>query len=99
MIQCYSSNMKQWLPRLVEALTVRGMKNKILSAGTKFQIGGCPGQRTQFHLFVVKSLIALRLDEGEGCLITAVDIKKFFDKQSLTDAMQTLHRAKVKSLV
>ena len=89
-------HMKQWLPRLVEALTVRGMKDEILSAGTKFQIGGCPGQRTQFHLFVVRSLIALRKEEGEGCIMTAVDIKKFFDKQSLADAMQTLHRANVK---
>ena len=89
-------HMKQWLPRLVEALTVRGMKNEILSAGTKYQIGGCPGQRTQFHLFVVRSLIAIRRKEGEGCIITAVDIKKFFDRQSLAYAMNTLHRAKVK---
>jgi hypothetical protein len=44
---------------------------------------------------VVRSLIALRREEGEGCILTAVDIKKFFDKQSLSDAMQTLHKAKV----
>ena len=45
-------HMKQWMPRLCEALTVAKMKEDILNAGTKFQIGGCPGQRTQFHLFV-----------------------------------------------
>ena len=49
-------HMKLWLPRLCEAVTVRGMKDDILAAGTKFQIGGCTGQRTQFHLFVVRSL-------------------------------------------
>ena len=68
---------------------MRGMKDDILAAGTKFQIGGCPGQRTQFHLFVVRSLIALRLEAGEGVIINAVDIMKFFDKQN------SLSKAKV----
>ena len=89
-------HMKMWLPRLCESLAVQGMKEDILAAGTKYQIGGCPGQRTQFHLFVVRSLVALRMEEGEGCVLTAVDIRKFFDKQNLVDAMQTLHKAKVK---
>ena len=89
--------MKHWMPRLCEAVTVGRMKEEILAAGTKFQIGGCPGQRTQFHLFVIKSLIALRTEEGGSVLLTAVDIRKFFDKQSLVDAMHTLYQAKVKS--
>ena len=70
--------MKHWMPRLCEAVTVGRMKEEILAAGTKFQIGGCPGQRTQFHLFVIKSLIALRTEEGGSVLLTAVDIRKFF---------------------
>ena len=77
--------------------SVRKIKDNILGAGTKLQIGGRPGQRTQFHLFVVKSLIAARRLEGEGCILFVVDIRKFFDKQSLVDAMHTLHKAKVKS--
>ena len=89
--------MKHWMPRLCEAVTVGRMKEEILAAGTIFQIGGCPGQRTQFHLFVIKSLIALRTEEGGSVLLTAVDIRKFFDKQSLVDAMHTLYQAKVKS--
>jgi hypothetical protein len=88
-------HMKHWLPRLVEALTVSKMKEDILKASSKFQIGGRPGQRTQFHLFVVKSLIALRKAEGEGCILTLVDIRKFFDKQSLIDAMNTLAKANI----
>ena len=39
-------HLKEWLPRICEALAVREMKDTILSAGTKYQIGGCPGQRT-----------------------------------------------------
>ena len=91
--------MKIWLPRLCESLAVQGMKEDILAAGTKYQIGGCPGHR-QFHLFVVRALIALWMEEGEDCVLTAVNIRKFFDKQNLVllvvDAMQTLHKAKVK---
>ena len=78
-------HVKLWMPRLCEA------------AGTRFQIGGCSGQRTQFHLFVIKSLIAVRTSEGEGCILTAMNIRKFFDKQSLVDAMNTLYQAKVKT--
>ena len=65
------------MPRLCEAVTVGRMKDDILAAGTKFQIGGVPGQRTQFHFFVIKSLIAVRIKEGAGCLLTGVDIRKF----------------------
>ena len=39
--------------------------------------------------------MALRMSEGEGCILTMVDIRKFFDKQNLIDAMNTLHRAQV----
>ena len=90
-------HLKLWMPRLLEALAVGRMKEEILEAGTRYQIGGCPGQRTQFHLFVIKSLIAVRTRDGEGCVLTAVDIRNFFDKQSMVDAMKTLHEAKVKS--
>ena len=57
-------HLKEWLPRICEALAVREMKEAIFEAGTKYQIGGCPGQRTQFHLFVLKSLIAMKVQPG-----------------------------------
>ena len=91
-------HLKEWLPRICEALAVREMKGAIFSAGTKYQIGGCPGQRTQFHLFVTKSMIALRLHRGgrnAGTILTVADIMKFFDKQSLVDAMDSLYQAKI----
>ena len=70
-------HMKDWLPCLVEALTVGQMKDDIFLAGTKFQIGGCPGKRTVFHLFVVKSNIALKDMQGAGVIMTSLDIIKF----------------------
>ena len=89
-------HVKHWMPRLCEAVTVGRMKDNILAAGTKLQIGGVPGQRTQFHLFVIKSLIAVRIKEGAGCVLTAVDIRKFFNKQSLVDAYLTPSKSKNK---
>ena len=73
-------HLKEWLPRICEAVAVREMKDAIFEAGTKYQIGGCPGQMTQFHLFVIKSLIALRLHPGgrnTGTILTVADIMKF----------------------
>ena len=88
-------HIKDWLARLVEALTVEPMKAKIFEAGTKFQIGGCPGMRTVFHLFVVKSNIIMKLKSGQGVIMTFLDLIKFFDKQSLIDACDALFNAEV----
>ena len=90
-------HIKDWLARLVEALAVQQMKADIFQAGTKFQIGGCPGMRTVFHLFVLKSNIALKVSSGHGVILTLLDLIKFFDKQSLIDACDALHQANVNS--
>lgn len=80
-------HMKDWLPRVCEAMVVTGgLRDTILHNSTKFQIGGQPGMRTQFHLFTVKSIMGIREKENSGVILTVADIKKFFDKESLTDA-------------
>ena len=66
------------------------LKNEILEAGTKFQLGGKPGMRVQFHLFVVKSLLAMKAKNKEGAIVWSVDLEKFFDKEVLVDCMDTL---------
>ena len=63
---------------LVEALTVHPMKEDIFTAGSKFPIGGCPRKRTTFNLFVIKSIIALKLLMGEGDILTLLDLVKIF---------------------
>ena len=88
-------HMKDWLPRLVEALTVGQMEKGIFAARTKFQIGGCPGKRTVFHLFVVQSNIARKNQLGTGVIMTLLYLIKFIDKQSLVDACDALYKAKV----
>ena len=39
----------------------------------------------------------LRVMEGDGVILRAVDIQKCFDKQSLVDALNTLHQANKES--
>ena len=84
--------MKQWLPRVCESLVVNYIKDPIIDSSTKYQIGGQPGKRSQFHLFVLKSVIGLREVSDSGAVITSVDIEKFFDRESLSDTILTLHR-------
>ena len=74
-------HLKEWLPRLCEAMVVEGGLS--LKNSTKFQIGGQPGMRTQFHLFAVKSVIGMRERERRGGFLTVADIQKYFDKESL----------------
>ena len=62
-------HMKEWKARLAEALEVEGMKDDILESGTKFQLGGKPHMRVQFHLFVLKSLLALKAKNKERAIV------------------------------
>ena len=59
-------HMKEWAARLTEAIEVEGMKDDIINAGTKFQLGGKPQMRVQFQLFIVKSVVALKTKQKEG---------------------------------
>ena len=83
-------HMKEWTVRLMESLEVEGMKSDILEAGTQYQLGGKPGMRAQFHLFVVKSILAMKASIKEGTIVWSVDLEKFFDKEVLVDCLDTL---------
>ena len=82
-------HMKEWLPRLTEALTVNLMKDDILESGTKYPIGGVPGNRVEEHLLVVKSIIQLYIQRRSGVIMQLVDIQKFFDSEILRTIMTT----------
>ena len=82
--------MKEWLPRLTEALTVNLMKEDILASGNKYQIGGIPGHRVEENLIVVKSIIQRYIDLKRGVIIQLVDIEKFLDTEILRTVMTSL---------
>ena len=50
---------KGWLQRTVEAMVVMEMKSPILLASTPYHIGGQEGNRSQQHLFTVRSVMAI----------------------------------------
>ena len=84
-------HLKDWLPRVCESLVVNKMKEDIIEATTKYQCGGVPRMRPQFHLFVIKSAMALALENKEGRIFTLTDIVKFYDKEMLNDAILATH--------
>ena len=86
---------KDWMPRFFEDLVVSKMKNKVNKKTTKYQIGGMKGHRSSEHLFSVKSIIAYYAFMDWPLLIQCIDIRKFFDKENLRDAMCALYSAGV----
>ena len=62
-------HMKEWTARLAEALEVEVMKDAILGADTKFQLGRRPRMGVQFDFFVVNSLLALKAKNKEGAIV------------------------------
>ena len=62
---------------------------------SKFQIGGVPGHRPQEDLFSIKSVISLYKYLSIPLFLQLLDISKYFDKENLRDAMDTLHEAGV----
>ena len=75
-------HMKDWLPKL--------------DSGTKYQIGGKPCNRVEEHLITAKALIARSIVSGGGCMIQVVDIKGFFDAESLRGVMGSLYKAEIR---
>ena len=86
---------KPWLPRTVESMVVLKMKPMLLKKMTKFQIGGAPGHRSSEHIFSAKSMIQYNEMLGNATLMQTYDIRKFFDKEVLKDAMDEIHNAGV----
>ena len=82
---------KDWLPRTVEAIVVKEMEPAIVSATSRFQIGGVQGHRPQEHLFSVKSLVGKYLQEKKMIILVCYDISGFFDKEVLADVVEELH--------
>ena len=90
-------HIKDWLPRCCEALVVGRMKPNILSAGTKYQIGGLPNHRVEEHLVTLKAIVSRSAfcKPNSGAIVKLVDIKGFFDSESLRGVMISLCEANI----
>ena len=87
---------KEFIPKLFEGIIVDKSKEKIISKVSKFQVGGLPKHRSQEHLFCVKSVISLYSSLSLPLYIQIYDISKYFDKEILKDAMDTLYNCGIK---
>ena len=81
---------KSWFPRLVESLVVEdGLRRPLVEGSSIYQIGGQAGHRSEELVFALKSVIALRRQQGKLTIIQTYDISKFFDKEMMEDAVLT----------
>ena len=87
---------KDYVPKLFEGIIVDKSRDRIIKTTSKFQIGGIPGHRSQEHLFCVKSVIELYSTLNIPLFIQIFDISKYFDKEILKDAMDTLYRCGIR---
>ena len=88
---------EHYLPRTVESLVVRKMKDDILSQSTMYQVGGQPGHSIEEHLFTIRSLMELLETRGQGMIFTLIDLVAFFDREDIYDAVSTLYETGVNS--
>ena len=87
---------KEYVPKCFEGIIVDKSKDKIVANCSKFQIGGMPKHRSQENLFSVKSVLALYSMLDLPLYMQVFDISKYFDKEILKDAMDTLYKCGIK---
>ena len=85
-------HMKPWQAKLCEGLVTETMKDDIVKACPKIQIGGIPKSMSVEHLVTVKTWMAMKEQKKENGIFQVFDMEKFFDKESLLDTMYTLHK-------
>ena len=84
---------KFWFPRTVEGLVViGGLKKPLVEGSSIYQIGGQPGHRSEEHVFVLKSVIAMYRTQGKPVIVQTSDISKFFDKEMVEDAIKICYK-------
>lgn len=66
-----------------------GLKEPLLRGSSMYQIGGQPGHRAEEHMFVLKSSVARQRAQGKMVILQGYDVSKFFDKETIEDAVLT----------
>ena len=84
------------IPKLFGNLITNLIKPTIEENISPFQIGAMSGHRSEEHLFTLKSVLALVEKNKEATSIQLLDLVKYFDSESLADALNELHREKVR---
>ena len=77
-------------------LIVNKSKGWMIQKCSKFQIGAIQGHRPQEHLFTLKSMMSYYDMLNLPIIIQVYDLSKYFDKEMLRDAMNSLYEADIK---
>ena len=85
-------HMRQWRSKLLEALITEVMKDDIVNATPKMQLGGMPGASSVEHLVTLKTWMKLKEQYKSNGIFQVFDMSKIFDKESLLDCMYTLDK-------
>ena len=85
-------HMRHWRCKLLEALITEEMKENIVRATPKMQLGGMPKTSSVEHLVVLKTWMMDKETKKEGGIFQTFDMSKFFDKESLLDCMYALNK-------
>ena len=83
---------KGYRPKVLEAVVVENMKEKIIKATPNTQLGGMPGHSSAEHLVTLKTWMKLKEERKENGIFTLFDLTKFFDKESLLDCLHELNK-------
>ena len=75
--------------KLCEALVTEKMKPNIVESCPSIQIGGMPGSSSSEHLVTLKTWMKMKETRKENGIFQVFDMEKFFDKESLVDALHT----------
>ena len=89
-------HIKEEIPKSFEHIVVTKMKPIIIKYVSKYQIGAIPGHQASEHLFTLKSVISLYISLGIPSILFCYDIAKYFDSESLRDAMNALYEYGIK---
>ena len=63
---------------------------------SKYQLASKKGHRASEHLYTIMSIISYLEDKKEAVIVSMFDIKKYFDSESLVDAMGELYKCQIK---
>ena len=90
-------HLREDVPKLFSFMVTKLVKPKIVKNISKYQIGAMPGHRSQEHLFCMRSIISLYNERmKKPIIVSLLDVSKFFDRENLKDAMDSLYDSKVK---
>ena len=88
-------HIKEEVPKLFGFIVTTKIKDNLIKNMSRFQIGAVPGHMPQEHLFCLRSLISQYEKFKKPLIISFYDIKKFFDKEFLIDALDACYKAGV----